>query len=77
MFEFAEPVGGDVETELVFTLEQLHGGGHLIGRFRLSLTDAALPVKVAAVPPGAPRRPRNTRREAARNSRCANWRCTF
>jgi hypothetical protein len=51
VFEFAEPVGGDGETELTFALEQLHGGGHLIGRFRLSVTDAAPPVKVGALPP--------------------------
>ena len=51
VFELAEPVGGDGETELTFALEQLHGGGHLIGRFRLSITDAAPPVKLTAVPP--------------------------
>ncbi|MBN9119397.1 MAG: DUF1549 domain-containing protein [Planctomycetes bacterium] len=51
VFEFAEPVGGDGETELTFALEQLHGGGHLIGRFRLSVTDAAPPIKASAVPP--------------------------
>src|SRR6185437_12919527 len=51
VFEFAEPVGGEGETELAFALEQLHGGGHLIGRFRISVTDAALPVKVSAVSP--------------------------
>jgi hypothetical protein len=51
VFELAEPVGGEGETELTFALEQLHGGGHLIGRFRLSLTDAQPPVKVTAVPP--------------------------
>ena len=50
VFEFAEAVGGDAETELTFTLEQLHGGGHLIGRFRLSLTDAAPPLKASVVP---------------------------
>ena len=51
VFEFAEAVGGDGETELTFALEQLHGGGHLIGRFRLSLTDAAPPLKALVVPP--------------------------
>ncbi len=50
VFEFAEPLN-DAETELTFALEQLHGGGHLIGRFRLSLTDAAPPVRLTAVPP--------------------------
>jgi hypothetical protein len=51
VFELAEAVGGEGETELTFALEQLHGGGHLIGRFRLSVTDAALPVKVSLVSP--------------------------
>lgn len=51
VFEFAEPVGGEGETELTFTLAQLHGGGHLIGRFRLSVTDVAPPVKIAVIPP--------------------------
>ncbi|QJW99615.1 DUF1549 and DUF1553 domain-containing protein [Frigoriglobus tundricola] len=51
VFELAEPVGGEGEAELTFALDQLHGGGHLIGRFRISVTDAALPVKASAVPP--------------------------
>jgi hypothetical protein len=51
VFELAEPIVCDEETELTFALEQLHGGGHLIGRFKLSLTDATPPVKVTAVPP--------------------------
>jgi hypothetical protein len=51
VFELAEPIACDTETELTFALEQIHGGGHLIGRFRLLITDAAPPVKVTAVPP--------------------------
>jgi hypothetical protein len=51
VFELSEPIVGEGETELTFKLEQLHGGGHLIGRFRLSMTSANLPVKVALVPP--------------------------
>ena len=51
VFEFAEAVDCTAETELTFALEQLHGGGHLIGRFRLSLTGAAPPVKLTAAPP--------------------------
>ena len=51
VFEFAEPLDCTAETELTFALEQLHGAGHLIGRFRLSLTDAATPLKASAVPP--------------------------
>jgi hypothetical protein len=41
------PAGG---VRLYFTLEQLHGGGHLIGRPRLSATIAA-PPPPAALPP--------------------------
>jgi hypothetical protein len=51
VFELAEPVGDGGELELTFRLEQLHGGGHLIGRFRLSATTTPPPVKVAALPP--------------------------
>ncbi|AMV26016.1 hypothetical protein VT84_16575 [Gemmata sp. SH-PL17] len=50
VFELAEPVAAGGETELTFALEQLHGGGHLIGRFRLSITDAPPPVKATALP---------------------------
>jgi hypothetical protein len=50
VFEFREPVGDGSETELTFRLAQLHGGGHLIGRFRLSVTAAMPPVKVGVVP---------------------------
>src|SRR5262249_45059072 len=51
VFAFQSPIADD-ETELTIRLEQLHGGGHLIGRFRLSVTDAAPPVKVSVVPTG-------------------------
>ncbi|MBP3957896.1 DUF1549 domain-containing protein [Gemmata sp. G18] len=50
VFELAEPVTAEGETELTFALEQIHGGGHLIGRFRLSITDAPPPVKATALP---------------------------
>lgn len=51
VFELKEPVSAGGEVELTFRLEQLHGGGHLIGRFRLSTTSAAPPLKVPVVPP--------------------------
>ncbi len=38
VFEFASPVGFEKGTTFQIELDQLHGGGHLIGRFRLSLT---------------------------------------
>ncbi len=50
VFELAEPLGDGGEVQLTFTLEQLHGGGHLIGRFRLSATTAAPPVRAARLP---------------------------
>src|SRR5262249_45488931 len=37
-------------TTLTFTLEQTHGGGHLIGRPRLSVTRAANPGRIAPLP---------------------------
>jgi cytochrome c553 len=35
---------------LTFTLDQLHGGGHVIGRPRISVTTAPLPVSVPTLP---------------------------
>lgn len=37
--------------EIVFKLAQLHGGQHTIGRVRLSVTDAPLPIRANTVPP--------------------------
>lgn len=44
--EFAEPVRAVAGSRLEFVLRQVHGEGHLIGRFRLSLTGADVPVRV-------------------------------
>ncbi len=38
--EFEKPVGFENSTRLTVVLEQLHGGGHLIGRPRISVTTA-------------------------------------
>jgi hypothetical protein len=40
VFEFEQPVKLATGAKLVVALKQLHGGGHLIGRFRLSATDS-------------------------------------
>ena len=48
VFVFKEPLRSSGGVRLFFTLEQQHGGGHLIGRPRLSAT--ALPAPAAAVP---------------------------
>ena len=40
VYEFAQPVSFDGGTVLTVALEQLHGGGHLIGRPRISVTTA-------------------------------------
>ncbi len=48
VFPFAKPVGGDTFT---VRLEQLHGGGHLIGRFRLSATAEDKPGLAQPLPP--------------------------
>ncbi len=50
VFELREPVGFAGGTALTFTLEQTHGGGHLIGRLRLSVTSAARPLLASALP---------------------------
>ncbi|HUY89560.1 MAG TPA: PSD1 and planctomycete cytochrome C domain-containing protein [Pirellulales bacterium] len=44
VFELKEPLGGEGGAVLTFSLAQLHGGGHLIGRLRLSATGAEKPV---------------------------------
>lgn len=55
VFEFAEPVLADQRSTLTITLKQLHGGSHLIGAFRLSVTSAdaeqtiALPKEVEEI----------------------------
>ncbi|MFM9961975.1 MAG: DUF1549 and DUF1553 domain-containing protein [Planctomycetaceae bacterium] len=40
VYEFAQPVSFEEGTVLIVVLEQLHGGGHLIGRPRISVTTA-------------------------------------
>ncbi len=49
VFELEQPVKLVAGAKLVIALKQLHGGGHLIGRFRLSATDA-LGASAEAVP---------------------------
>jgi mono/diheme cytochrome c family protein len=51
VFEFAKPLPAG--RAVTFALFQLHGGHHLIGRPRLSLTAAANPVKARPLPPAA------------------------
>ncbi|MEZ6124199.1 MAG: PSD1 and planctomycete cytochrome C domain-containing protein [Planctomycetaceae bacterium] len=40
VFQFAEPVAVTEGSRIAVTLKQLHGGSHLIGAFRLSVTDS-------------------------------------
>ena len=42
LFAFSEAVGTGEEIELTIHLDQLHGAGHLIGRFRLAATTSKL-----------------------------------
>lgn len=44
VIEFAQPIGFPSGTVFTIELDQLHGGGHLIGRFRLSATQSPLPL---------------------------------
>ncbi|HEV3003225.1 MAG TPA: DUF1553 domain-containing protein, partial [Pirellulales bacterium] len=53
VFEFKEPIGHDGGTTFTFTLEQKHGGGHLIGRPRLSISNSPKPVRAAKGLPDA------------------------
>ncbi len=49
-FELKENLGFDFGTTLTFILEQQHGGAHLIGRTRLSVTSSPRPVQVGSLP---------------------------
>ncbi len=42
VFEFEKPAGFDGGTTVKVELDQLHGGSHIIGRFRLAVTSAPL-----------------------------------
>jgi hypothetical protein len=72
VFECREPIGFDGGTTLTFVLEQNHGGGHLIGRPRLSVTAAPrpLPLEANSLPPAVadvlrvPLAQRNNRQKA-------------
>jgi mono/diheme cytochrome c family protein len=46
IFEFDRPAGFTEETELTVELDQLHGSGHVIGRFRLAVTTEKAPLNV-------------------------------
>ena len=50
MFLFKEPIRFAGGAALTVVLEQTHGGGHLIGRLRLSVTTAARPTSLAPLP---------------------------
>jgi hypothetical protein len=47
VFEFAEPVSIDDRTTMTITLKQLHGGSHLIGAFRVSVTASPVEQTIA------------------------------
>ena len=44
VMEFAEPIAMEGGAILTVRLEQIHGGGHLIGRSRLAVTDLSTPL---------------------------------
>jgi hypothetical protein len=50
LFVLKEPIRHPGGTTLTVRLEQTHGGGHLIGRLRLSVTTAAQPIDAAVLP---------------------------
>jgi hypothetical protein len=50
VFELKDDYHGGNGGTLSFILEQNHGGGHLIGRLRLSVTTASRPVRVGSFP---------------------------
>jgi hypothetical protein len=50
VFETKEVLGGPGGTLLVVTIDQQFGGKHVLGRFRLSVTDSERPVRVVTLP---------------------------
>ena len=50
VFEFAEPLRHPGGALITVTLDQLHGGGHLIGRPRISFTSQSAPFPLDVVP---------------------------
>lgn len=50
VFELREPRTFPAGTTLTFVLQQLHGGGHVIGRFRLALTGTPGPIRLLPAP---------------------------
>jgi len=50
VFETRTNIGFPNGTRLQFSLDQLHGGGHLIGRPRISVTTAQRPVRLKSLP---------------------------
>ncbi|HKS35861.1 MAG TPA: DUF1553 domain-containing protein, partial [Verrucomicrobiae bacterium] len=50
VFELKEPLALPAGDTLAFVMKQLHGDGHLIGRPRLSVTDAQPPARVRMLP---------------------------
>jgi hypothetical protein len=50
VFELKDEIGATDGTLLTFILEQQHGGGHLIGRLRLSVTTSPKPVRITKFP---------------------------
>ena len=51
VFEFKRPLKFEGDGILTIQLEQLHGGGHLIGRLRLSVTTKPAPSLAKLLPP--------------------------
>jgi mono/diheme cytochrome c family protein len=50
VFQIKQPFGSSSGMELVVTLEQQYGGQHVLGRPRISVTNAARPVSATGVP---------------------------
>ncbi len=50
VFEFKNAIELPAETTITIRLKQLHGGGHLIGRPRLSITSDKTPFSISSLP---------------------------
>jgi hypothetical protein len=78
VFETAADLGDGGETSLTFVLRQNHGAKHLLGKFRLSVTTAARPVRAGKAMPmevvAALAVEAGKRSEAQRNAIAAHFR---
>jgi hypothetical protein len=71
VFELAAPLAADAGQTLMVTLDQQHGQQHTLGKLRLSVTDAAGPVKAVGLPDEVVRALQKPREERTKQEQAA------